>query len=336
MLTRMVRRFAPPAGIAGLLCLLAGAAPAAAQAGEAPPASPAPVALELPAVSAAPPLAPRPGVHWYPGYARESQLRGAFLDAIARENDHDYAAAARIFEALTAHAPDEPHTYWRIARDYVLLAELMPPSASDERARYGTLAMAWADRGLDIDPNCGECCLYKYAGMGRVAVSKGILSSMSWLGQIRETLDQCLAMPPTFVHEPWNPERGNLYYAASTFYRVLPDSRMLELSAGVRGNAELALEFSRRAVALAGDRVDYNVGLGAALLCAATRQEQATLLEEGRSVLRHVPALVERMPTDSLDRRAARRLLESPPEAACGYSRDDWYDDDLHVARQGE
>jgi len=297
--------------------------------------APAAAGPDLPPVSARPPLGPRPAVLWYPGFAREAALRAAWVSALDHERRYDYLKAAQIFELLIAQAPEEPHTYWRIARDYAWLAELSPALDVEMRARYGTLAMAWADRGLAIDTRCGECCFYKYAGMGRVAMAHGILSSMRWLKQISQTLDRCMQTPPAFVHEAWNPELGNFYYAAAAFYRMLPDSRMLEMSIGTRGDPHRSLELSRRAVALADQRVDYNVGLGASLLCVGRSDDREELVTEGRAVLQRVPGLRDRMPTDPLDRRAARRLLEQP-ERACGYSRDDWNDGGKPLAKRGE
>jgi len=290
---------------------------------------------DLPPVDARPPIGPRPAVLWYPGFAREAALRTAWVSAVESERRYDYRKAAQIFEHLIAQAPEEPHTYWRIARDYAWLAELAPPSDLEMRARYGTLAMAWADRGLTIEPRCGDCCFYKYAGMGRVAMAHGILSSMRWLKQISQTLDRCMQNPPSFVHAPWNPELGNFYYAAAAFYRMLPDSRMLEISVGARGDPHRSLELSRRAIALADQRIDYNVGLGASLLCVGRTDDREELLTEGRAVLQRVPGLQDRMPTDPLDRNAARRLLEEP-ERACGYSRDAWNDGGQPLARRGE
>jgi tetratricopeptide (TPR) repeat protein len=298
-------------------------------------AAPASADPTLPAVSAHPPISPRPAVLWYPGFAREDALRSAWVRALDYERRYDYLKAAQIFEHLIAQAPEEPHTYWRIARDYAWLAELTPASDVETRARYGSLAMAWADRGLAIDARCGECCFYKYAGMGRVATARGILSSMAWLRQISQTLDRCMQTPPAFVHEPWNPELGNFYYAAAAFYRMLPDSRVLEISVGARGDPRRSLELSRRAVALAGQRIDYNVGLGASLLCLGRSDDRAELLKEGRAVLERVPEFHDLMPTDSLDRRAARRLIEQP-ERACGYSRDAWNDGGEPIAKRGQ
>jgi hypothetical protein len=310
-------------GIAGLLLALAVfAAPVRAD-------------PDLPPVDARPPIGVRPAVLWYPGFAREESLRTAWVRALDHERRYDFLKAAKTFENLIAEAPEEPHTYWRTARAYAWLAELTPASDVETRARYGTLAMAWADRGLAIDPGCGECCFYKYAGMGRVAMARGILSSMLWLKQISETLDRCMQIPPAFVHEPWNPELGNFYYAAAAFYRMLPDSRVLEISVGARGDPQRSLELSRRAIALAAQRIDYNVGLGASLLCVASTEDRDDLLREGRIVLQGVPEFRDLMPTDPLDRRAARRLL-AEPERACGYSRDAWNDGGLPVAKRAE
>ena len=337
----MVRRVAGRVSIAiglrvlALACFVAPAAAGPPARGSEPGPSAAIPAPALPDVSARPPLGPRPAVLWYPGFAREDSLRVAWVNALDREHRYDFLAAAKIFEQLITRAPEEPHTYWRIARDYAWLAELSPPSDVEMRARYGTLAMAWADRGLQIDPGCGECCFYKYAGMGRVAMARGILTSISWLKQISQTLDRCMQNPPAFVHEPWNPELGNFYYAAAAFYRMLPDSRMLELSVGVRGDPHRSLDLSRRAIALVDQRIDFNVGLGASLLCVGRNDDREELVAEGRKVLQRVPEFRDLMPTDPLDRRAARRLLEQP-ERACGYSRDAWNDGGQPLAQRGE
>jgi hypothetical protein len=63
--------------------------------------------------------------------------------------------------------------------------------------------------------------------------------------------------------------------------------------------------------------------------------EREDLVDEGRAVLRRVDGLPDLLPTDPLDRRAARRMLEQP-QTACGYSRDAWNDGDRPSARRGE
>jgi hypothetical protein len=334
-LERVIRRDLRQASLE-TAALLFGVLAIAARASGADPSSAASDAdAALPAVSARPPLGPPPAILFYPGYARDASLRGTWVDALEHERAYDYLAAARSFESLIGKAPEEPHTYWRIARDYAWLAELAPPSDAETRARYGNLAMAWADRGLQIDPRCGECCFYKYAGMGRVAIAHGVLSSLGWLKQIAQTLDHCMQIPPKFVHEPWNPELGNFYYAAAGFYRLLPDSRMLEISTGIRGDPHRSLDLSRRAVALVDQRIDYNVGLAASLLCVGKEDSREDLVSEGRRVLQRVPELRDLMPTDPLDRRAAQRMLEKP-QSACSYSRDAWNDGEQPLAQRGE
>jgi len=103
------------------------------------------------------PLIARPSVLWYPGFARDAELRGAWVRALGHEREDDYLAAARIFESLIERAPEEPHTYWRIARDYAWLAELEPPSASRLRTRYANLAIGagHAMMGISLGPVTG-------------------------------------------------------------------------------------------------------------------------------------------------------------------------------------
>jgi hypothetical protein len=104
---------------------------------------------------------------------------------------------------------------------------------------------------------------------------------------------------------------------------MLPDSRVIEIAIGTRGDPKRSLELARRAVALSDQRIDYNVGLGASLLCAGQQGDREELVSEGRAVLQRVGDFHELMPTDSIDRRVARGLL-AEPELACGHSRDDW------------
>ena len=104
---------------------------------------------------------------------------------------------------------------------------------------------------------------------------------------------------------------------------------------GARGDPHRSLELSRRAIALSSQRIDYNVGLGASLLCVGRTDGREELMSEGRAVLQRVPEFRDLMPTDPLDRRAARRLLAEPKQA-CGYSRDAWNDGALPLARRGE
>lgn len=280
----------------------------------------------------APATAAPPPAQWTPARAEDPEIRALWKLGLDFESERDYLAAAKSFEKIALRLRDRSHVFWRIARDYSILGELTPATDKALRLRYANLTMAWADRGTQVDPSCGECCLYKFAGMGRLASTNGLFASVSWLGELAETLERCLELDPSFVHSDWDHERGNLYYGAATFKRVLPESRWMKMILGVRGDRRRALELSRKAHAIAGMRIDYNVELAASLLCLGYDRDEDEKVAEGIAVLRKISQLEELAPTDPLERISASRLSESPNKA-CGYTRDGWIDATAEAGR---
>jgi hypothetical protein len=84
------------------------------------------------------------------------------------------------------------------------------------------------------------------------------------------------------------------------------------------------VDFSRRAVAISPQRLDYQVELGAGLLCLGTRKGHSDLVREGEDVLRQSQSL-EAFAEASLDATYTQLLLERP-DRACSYARDGWID----------
>jgi hypothetical protein len=91
---------------------------------------------------------------------------------------------------------------------------------------------------------------------------------------------------------------------------------------GVRGDKERSVEHSRIAVAISPGRVDYQVELGAGLLCLGRLRGRADLVEEGLAVLR-LGLTLAAFEEVRLDPVYARALIEQP-ERACSYARDGW------------
>ena len=143
--------------------------------------------------------------------------------------------------------------------------------------RLGQLAVSWAERGLGLDPDCAECCLYKFAGMGLLIRSQAAVFNVRWTRPIYQTLQACLENPPTFVHASGDHEAGNLYYAAARLYRLLPETRWARAVLGAGGDKELALEFSRRAFRISPGRIDYNAELAASSLCVGQQRNDPAL-----------------------------------------------------------
>ncbi len=253
------------------------------------------------------------------------ELQSLWREGLALERLDRYLEAARVYERLSEQAPHVAYAFWKVSRNYWRLAESLPGDAKAERLPWFETADAWASRGLEVDPACAECMLWKFGAMGRIGTTRGVLSSLGAAPEMRDLLERAIALEPTYQDDSSNSTLGNLHYAGAVFYRVVPESIWLDWLVGVRGDIGRSLAMIRRAAALDLDRIDYQVELGAVLLCYAERRGQDEARVEARAVLSRVPGLPRRLSTDAIDLEHATTLLEQP-SLACGYSRDGWID----------
>ncbi len=305
------------------------------------PASPEPA---LPTVDAPPPRAVSPygGVSAaslarfdyasLPGRLADPALRDVWHLGLDLERRDLLLESARYYEQIVSEVPEEAYTYWRIARNYWRVGEgrgneqaEMPEAVKVERLHYFELAEQWASRGLSIDAECAPCMLWKFVSMGRQATTRGLLSAMKDAREMDWLLRRGIELEPTHQDFEGNNTLGNLYYAGSVFYRVVPDWFWMRWVAGVRGDKARSLSYARRAVELSAIRVDYRVELGASLLCYGTSNRDDEAIIEGKAVLKRAQGLDDYLPTDHLDKSHARILIDQP-ELACGYSRDGFID----------
>ena len=253
------------------------------------------------------------------------------LDLEHQKSPEAILASAGIYEVLAAKAPDSAFLRWRLARNYWRYAERLPVSDKAGRLEYLSLSQARAEEGLAIDPQCGECVLWKVASMGRIATTGGAIHSAGQAAEIAALIEYGISLRPAHADGPRNSSLANLYYAGAAFHRLMPDWFWLGVVIGVRGDNHKALDYIHKAIELNAGRVDYQVELGAVLLCIGTEESDPARIAEGLDALRRAEALEDFQTTDAMDRQHAAILLREP-ERACGYSRDGW----VEVSQAGE
>jgi len=243
----------------------------------------------------------------------------------ALEEQEALREANARYESLVSAHPSSAFLAWRVARNLWRAGERMPREDKPGRQAAYAEALAWADRALAADPQCGECVFWKMSSMGRLATSSGAVRSASMARPIADLIDRAIALQPTYADNEWNHTLGNLYFASSAFYRLLPDWPWLDWMIGVHGDKDRALGYIEKALAISPDRVDYNLELGVVLTCIGRERDDRDALERGSRALTRARELPQRLGTDALDQRSADLLLERP-ELACGYSRDGFID----------
>jgi hypothetical protein len=258
-------------------------------------------------------------------------VRALWNEALRLESENQLLGSARVFERISRRLPADATAYWRVARNYWRYGD--DQRARSARVKYFTLAEKWAGAALAIDPRCGPCYLHKFLAMASLATTQGIFTAIRHAGAMQRLLDRGIELQPTQADNEWNSTLGNLYAAASHFYRVTPESFWLELVVGVRGDRERALDYARRAHALAAERIDYTVALGAALLCLGREKNEPQLIGEGIATLRRVPALPHLRADEDPRYECQAAALIAHPETACSYTPDGPVDVDGALAK---
>ena len=260
-----------------------------------------------------------------PGRLSNPSLRPLWRGALDLERRGHLQESARRYELIALAIPEEAYTYWRLARNYWRLGENLPLDLKAERGRYFDLSEEWAGRGLEVNSDCAACMLWKFVSMGRQATTRGLLTAAGDVREMDELLRRGIQLAPSHRDNDGNMTMGNLYYAGSVFYRVVPEWWWLKWLIGVRGDKAKSLDYARNAVGLAPVRIDYRVELGASLPCLGLDRGDSHQISEGKKVLRAARGLGDFLSTDELDKRHAEVLIEFP-ERACGYSRDGFID----------
>jgi hypothetical protein len=247
-----------------------------------------------------------------------------------------YLEASRRFEALARERPGVAQLYWRSARSLWLAGEKLPLDDKPLRIERFERARELASRGLEVDADCAECMLWKFASMGRLGTTRGTWTALRQTPEMAQLLDRGIALEPRYADGENNSTLGNLHYSSAIFYRILPDWFFMNWLAGVRGDKERALGHARAALALHPSRLDYRIELGSQLLCLGAVREDAARLAEGTRALREALAVPAHTQSDERDQLAARIMLETPAKA-CGYSGDSWIEvDEAEVMRARE
>jgi tetratricopeptide (TPR) repeat protein len=246
-------------------------------------------------------------------------------EGLALERRESFLESNERYERLAAAHPDSAFLSWHVARNQWRYGERLPIDAKDARRAAFTRAREWAERSLARDPNCGECVFWTMVSMSRLSTTLGVLSSAEMAKPIAALIDRGIALQPTSRDNEWNTTLGNLYYAASAFYRVIPDWPGIELLIGVRGDKERALDYIERAIAISPMRLDYHLERGVILTCIGHERSDAVALERGRRELTAARGMKHLLGTDAVDQKNAEILLASP-ELACGYQRDGFVD----------
>jgi hypothetical protein len=268
---------------------------------------------------AEPESTPTPLVHpsfeTLPGIDDETTA-ALWREARALDAADEPARAAIVYQDLAIRLPRAAAPRWMAARSHWNEALRLPSGDGEERRQAHRRTREWAEKGIEVSADCGECYLYAAAGLGGEVRQGGAVAGAIEVSEIASLLERGIAMMERRLDADRNHELGDLYFAAAQLYWRFPDSGLLRWALGVPGDRQRALGYMRRAYSLKGERPKYGVQLGALLLCVGSDENDPALRDEGERLLRMLED-----PGSAADTRARSdaAVLLAQPGTACDF-----------------
>ena len=258
-----------------------------------------------------------------PDIPGQVQTDDPYWDLELLYHQHRYEEGLEAVEQRIAASPNDVELLWHKVRFMFEVAERIDrtDTSMDKEAWYQEMANV-SEAGLAIDPDHAHLLFGKGVALGRLGTTRGVLASLSLATPIEDSWTQCKESDYRYrsiAGEEMLP--CDCAHALGIFYRLVPDSWIVELIGGTRGSLQKSLETHEWANQCKPDDISIKKELGVTQLCLGQKEKDEALITAGRANLLQISALSVITPSDELDKQHARQLLLDP-NLACGYSRD--------------
>jgi hypothetical protein len=238
-------------------------------------------------------------------------------------HEHRYEEGLERTDALIAANPDDLELVWHKVRFMFEVGERLErtDTSMDKESWYQSMATI-SEAGLAKDPDHAHLLFGKGVAMGRLGTTRGVLASLGMATPIEQAWTQCMESDYRYrsiAGEEMLP--CDCAHALGMFYRLVPDSWIVELISGTRGSLQKSMEMQEWANQCKPDDISIEKELGVSQLCLGQKKDDTEMITAGRANLLHLATLQARTPSDTTDQEHARKLLLDP-KLACEYSRD--------------
>ena len=232
----------------------------------------------------------------------------------------DYQKRLSYFEGLHRNNQNWPDGYWMVASQAFQLAT----SYTDERDHHKALSLY--DRGQQISQSCLKrwptqilCQMFYASNLAGASAIRGIFSSIKHAATVRKIWTHVIASKLNYQFTPEVSLQGSAHYALGLFYRLVPDSTVIDWVFGVRGNLKASIAMHQQAIAIDGPSPCNLLMLAVAKLCASQQGDEKLNRVE---IMAELLQSQQKKPTDLNQRLcvAGARKIKQHPELACGYT----------------
>lgn len=260
-----------------------------------------------------------------PAGAWAADASAVIEEARALSDQEKFEDANKLLMELAKEQPDNPDVYWKIAQNYYDLGERM--DIEQDKAKKLEMYQQceqWAKKGHDRSPGLADNAFWMAVGMSQQAQTNGIASTLFNDRTLAKRIEDYYLKSAAAKEFHYRADNANTlssaHFALGQFYRKIPDSFIVSLLMGTRGDMNKSVENAKKAVEMFPKNVEYNKELGVSYFCRGQRTKSDADMAEGKKYLNATLKLSAENALDRVDHADAKKLL-ADPSLACGYSR---------------
>jgi len=243
------------------------------------------------------------------------------LEVMYAEGQIDQGLAAAR-QRLAAN-PSDVELYRHVARFMFEQAEIVDKNEAtfDKAAHYQEM-YDLLNKALTLDPGNAHLLFNRGVALGRLSTTRGVMSSIANLKSVEA--DWLASAGAAYRYRSLDGGESmpcSAYLTLGIFYRLVPDSWIVGVIAGVRGDLDKSLMWLEKADTCHPNRIGIVKELGATQLCIGETRKQPEMTARGKATLGRVLAMPPSHTTGALDQKHAAKMI-GDPSLACSYSRD--------------
>lgn len=249
------------------------------------------------------------------------EISDMVLKADLLEDEGKYEESNKILFQVLKADPGNKDACWMIARNYYNLGEEIPHSKETEAKKlaYYEKCKEWSQKSIDNNPQVAEGYFYLGTGISSVVLVQGIARNLNKFKEVENLWLKTLDMHPTYS-TPTDNTQANADFALCQYYRKAPESSIMKLLFGTRGDLDKAVKYCGEAVKILPNRIDLVKEMGVVLTCRGVRRGNQQDIDAGKKWLAKTKTMEADTKIDRIDQEDAQRIMDNP-KLACGYSR---------------
>jgi tetratricopeptide (TPR) repeat protein len=248
-----------------------------------------------------------------------AEINDMLKKADALQDDGKYEESNKVLTDVEKADPNNKDVYWMMARNYFNIGETLPGTKEKEKLDWYIKCEETARKGAEKNPNVAENYFYTAVGMSQEALVRGIARSLGKAKEIEKYYQKTLDMHPTY-HTATDSTEANANFALCQFYRKVPESSIMKILFGTKGDMDKAVTHCAAAVKILPDQIEYVKEMGVVLICRGNRRNNNNDVEVGKRWLAKTQTMNAKTTIDKIDQQDSQKVMKDP-KLACGYSR---------------